>query len=174
MARVAAAIALLLTASPAIAQTPERILVMPFENVARDGRIFWLGEASAVLLTDDLNALGANAITRQERRQAFERLKVPPVASLTDATVIRIGQLVGAAAVVVGSLQMDGDALSVRARSIALDTGRVQVDVTERGPLHELFAIVDRIGPRIAPARRPVSADAGHPPIGVFEDFIKG
>ena len=69
---------------------------------------------------------------------------------------------------------MDGDALSVRARSIALDTGRVQVDVTERGPLHELFAIVDRIGPRIAPARRPVSADAGHPPIGVFEDFIKG
>ena len=27
-----------------------RILVMPFENVKREGRIFWLGEASAVLL----------------------------------------------------------------------------------------------------------------------------
>ena len=38
---------------------------MPFENVARDGRIFWLGEASAVLLTDDLNALGVGAITRE-------------------------------------------------------------------------------------------------------------
>ena len=37
---------------------------MPFENVTREGRIFWLGEASAVLLTDDLNALGAGAITR--------------------------------------------------------------------------------------------------------------
>src|SRR4029079_12420493 len=35
---------------------PARILVMPFENVARDARIFWLTEASAVLLTDDFNA----------------------------------------------------------------------------------------------------------------------
>ena len=53
---------------------------MPFENVTREGRLFWLTEASAVLLTDDLNALGAGAITRMERQQAFERLQVrrPP------------------------------------------------------------------------------------------------
>ena len=41
--------------------------------------------------------------------QAFERLQVPPAAALTDATVIRIGQLVGAARVVVGSLQLEDD-----------------------------------------------------------------
>src|SRR5437867_12926833 len=84
--------------APAATATAElsdqRILVMPFENVTRDSRIFWLGEASAVVLADDLNALGADAITREERRQAFERLQVPPAAALTDATVIRIGQLV--------------------------------------------------------------------------------
>ena len=68
---------------------------MPFDNVKREGRIFWLGEASAVLLADDLNALGVDAITREERRQAFERLQVPSAATLTDATIIRIGQLVG-------------------------------------------------------------------------------
>ena len=107
---------------------------MPFENVTREGRLFWLTEASAVLLTDDLNALGAGAITRIERQQAFERLQVPPVAVLTDATMIRIGQIVGAAQVVVGSLQAENDTVVVRARSIALDTGRVQADVTERGP----------------------------------------
>src|SRR6266478_4574947 len=118
------------------AQTPQqpRVLVMPFENVTREGRIFWLTEASAVLLADDLNALGASAITRKERQQAFERLQVPPVAALTDATVIRIGQLVGAAQVVVGSLQLEEGVLVVLARSITLDTGRVQVDVIERGP----------------------------------------
>src|SRR5204863_442668 len=128
-----------------------RILVMPFENLKREGRIFWLAEASAVLLTDDLNALGANAITRQERQQAFERLQVPLVAALTDATVIRIGQLVGAAEVVVGSIQLESDALVVRARSIALDTGRVQADVTDRGPLAELFRTFERIARRMAP-----------------------
>lgn len=153
----------------------QRTLVVPFDNIKREGRIFWLGEASAVLLTDDLNAVGANAITRQERQQAFERLQVPPVAALTDATVIRIGQLVGAARVVVGSLQMEGDVLVVRARSITLDTGRVLVDVTERGPLPELFTIFERIAHRIAPS--PVSSEkvAGQqPPVAVFEDFIKG
>jgi tetratricopeptide (TPR) repeat protein len=166
-----------LGAVPAYAQpVPTRILVMPFENVAREGRFFWLTEASAVLLTDDLNALGASAITRTERQQAFERLQVPPASVLTDATVIRIGQLVGAAQVVVGSLRMEDDTIVVRARSIALDTGRVAVDATERGPLPELFATFERIARRLAPASATSSADVEkqHPPVSVFEAFIKG
>lgn len=162
--------------SQAMSVVPARVLVMPFENVAREGRLFWLTEAAAVLLTDDLNALGAGAITREERQQAFERLQVPPAAALTDATVIRIGQVVGAAQVVVGSLQAENDTLVVRARSIALDTGRVQVDVTERVPLPELFAAFERIARRIAPpsAKSPAEIEAQHPPVTVFEAFIKG
>jgi len=173
-------LALILTACapPAWAQSPPptRILVMPFENVAREARIFWLTEASAVLLADDLNALGASAITRSERQQAFERLQVPPAAVLTDATIIRIGQLVGAAQVVVGSLQVENDALVVRARSIALDTGRVQTDVTDRGPLPELFTTFERIARRIAPPSSKSSDEVQgqHPPVAAFEDFIKG
>ena len=131
---------------------------MPFENVKRDGAIFWLGEASAVLLEDNLNALGLSAITRPERQQAFERLQVPPAAVLTDATVIRIAQLVGAAQVIVGSLQREDDGLVVRARSLALEAGRVQADVTERGPVTELFAIYDRIARRLAPSSTPAAS----------------
>ena len=171
-------IAATLLSAPALAQAPAptRTLVMPFENVTREGRIFWLTEAASVLLTDDLNALGAAAITRIERQQAFDRLQVPPVAALTDATVIRIGQLVGAARVVLGSLQLDGDVLVVRARSIALDTGRVQADVTDRGPLSELFATFERVARHIAPPSAQSSAEimALHPPVAVFEDYIKG
>jgi len=152
----------------------ERILVMPFENVKRDGSIFWLGEASAVLLADDLNALGANAITRTERLQAFERLQVPSVAVLTDATVIRIGQLVGAAQVIVGSLELDAGRLVVHARSIALEAGRVQSDVIERGPLPDLFAIFDRLARQVAPVSRPESVEPDRPPVAAFENLIKG
>lgn len=153
-----------------------RILVMPFENVTRESRIFWLGEASAVLLADDLNALGANAIAREERRQAFDRLQVPPVASLTDATVIRIAQLVGASQVIVGTLEMQGDALVVRARSIALEAGRVQETATENGPLPDLFGIFERIARQLtATAETAVAApDQSHPPIAAFENYIKG
>jgi len=171
---------------PARAQAPApsaRILVMPFENVTRDGRIFWLAEASAVLLADDLNALGANAITREERRQAFERLQVPPAAALSDATVIRIGQLVGASHVVVGTLALEttGGAatLVVHARDIALEPGKVAADVVERGTVPELFGIFSRVARRLAPqasiARAaPMDAELQHPPIAAFENFIKG
>lgn len=155
-----------------------RVLVMPFENVKRDASILWLGEASAVLLEDNLNALGLSAITRPERQQAFGRLQVPPAAVLTDATVIRIGQLVGAAQVIVGSLQREDDALVVRARSLALEAGRVQADVTERGPVADLFDIYDRVARRLAPS--PPAASIGgqaapeRPPVAAFESFVKG
>jgi len=152
-----------------------RILVMPFENVKREGRIFWLGEASAVLLTDDLLALGANAITRPERVAAFERLQVPPAAALSDATVIRIGQIVGAAQIILGSLELENETLIVRARSIALDTGRVRTDVTVRGPLQQLFDTFHQIARQIEPSAR--STDEllrRQPPIAVFENYIKG
>jgi len=173
-----AAALLTLVTVPAGAQSLQapRILVMPFENVTRDGRIFWLTEAAAVLMADDLNALGAAAITRAERQQAFDRLQVPPAAALTDATVIRIGELVGAAQVIVGSLQLDGETIVVRARSIALESGRIQTNATDRGPLPELFAIFERISRRIAPPSPKSSAEieGQHPPLAVFEDYIKG
>jgi tetratricopeptide (TPR) repeat protein len=156
--------------------TPPRILVMPFENVTRESRIVWLGEASAILVADDLNALGTSAITREERRRAFERLQVPSTAALSDATVIRIGQLVGASQVVVGSLELSNDTLVVRARSIQLEAGRIQADAVERGPVPELFAIFERVARRIAPASNASSEDVQrqHPPIAAFESYIKG
>src|SRR5262245_18890183 len=169
-----------LSASTAWAQaadaTSGRFLVVPFENVKHDGRIIWLGEAAAVLLADDLNAFGVNAITREERRQAFDVLQVPPTASLTDATVIRIGQIVGAAQVVMGTVQLNGDDLEVHARTIALESGRIQSDVRDRAPIADLFAIFERVSRHVM---SPSAAGAGgappaHPPVAAFENYIKG
>src|SRR5262245_46540084 len=99
MRRLAACLALwsaCLLPAGAFAQVPQRALVVPFENVSHDSKIVWIGEAAAILLADNLNVFGYDAITRDERLAAFEQLKVPPNASLTDATIIRIGQLVKA------------------------------------------------------------------------------
>jgi tetratricopeptide (TPR) repeat protein len=174
---LAIASTIVVPATLAAADEAGRILVMPFDNIKRDSKIIWMGEAASVLLTDDLAAAGASPITRAERQQAFERLQVPPAASLTDATVIRIGQLVGADRVVVGTLQLDGDALVVRARSIALEAGRVQADVTERGALADLYVTFERVAQRIAPntaTALSTEAEHRHPPVATFESYIKG
>ena len=89
-------------ASPLAAQvvvTGPTLVRAPLEG-GSDPRAAWLGEAVAMLLADDLNALGGNALTREERVRAFERLQVSSRATLTSATTIKIGQLVGASTVV--------------------------------------------------------------------------
>ena len=168
-------------AAPAAGQTVTapagaRQLVIPFENASKAPRAHWLTEASAVILTDDLRALGAAAIVRDDRLRAFDRLRVPPVATLSHATVIRLGQIVGAAHVVLGSVELDGDTLIVRARTIRLDVGRMSAEMVERGPLTDLFGVYARIARRIVP-ESPVTLDQmeqDHPSPAAFEQYIKG
>ncbi|MGE3177425.1 MAG: tetratricopeptide repeat protein, partial [Vicinamibacterales bacterium] len=170
--------ALLLAPGTAVAQPAPRprVLVMPLENVSRDGKIFWLSEAAAILLADDLNAMGVAAITRLERRKAFERLQVPPAAVLSDATVLRLGHFLGAASVVVGTLRLDGADLVVEARHIVLDSAKVRERATERGPLTDFYAIFERMARRFAPPGAPstVEIEPQHPPVAAFEQYIKG
>lgn len=153
-----------------------RYLVVPFENTNREGRLYWLSEGSAVVLTDDLAAVGTPAITREDRLRAFDRLHVPPVATLSHATVIRLGQLVGASHVVVGGFELENGRLTVRARAIRLDAGRMSAEVVERGTLEDIFGIYDRIARRLVPERKVDAEPAGqgYPPLAAFEQYIKG
>ena len=157
----------------------ERALVMPFENATRDPRLSWLGEASAVLLTEGLRGAGVDAMVRDERLRAFERLQVPPFAALSRATVIHIGQLVGAAEIVIGSVTAEGDVLAFSARRLRLWQGRLDPPVVARGKIQELFAILDRLAAGLASpsavseTERPAP---GPPPpsLAAFEAYIRG
>ena len=167
---------LVLVPAAAAAQNAQRQLVVPFENVSKEAQSYWLSEASASILTDDLIALGAPTITREDRVRAFDRLRVPASATLSHATVIRLAQLVGATTAIVGSVQVNGQDLIVRARSIRIDAGRMAPEIVESGPLAEIFAIYGRVAQRLVPASK-VTAEAmeqGHPPIAAFEQYIKG
>jgi len=150
-----------------------RFLVIPFENPAREARLYWLGEAAAILLADDLNALGRRAYTREERLDAFAEMQVPPVATLSHATVIRLGQVVGATHVVIGSFRLTGGQISVRAQNIRLDSGRMEHEILESGPLEDLFGIFDRVSRRLSGAAASQRSPA-RPSLPVFENYIKG
>ncbi|HEV8316001.1 MAG TPA: hypothetical protein VGQ10_01245 [Vicinamibacterales bacterium] len=159
-----------------LSEPASRYLVVPFENTNREGRLYWLSEGSAVVLTDDLIAVGTPAITREDRRRAFDRLHVPAVATLSHATVIRLGQLVGASHVVVGGFELDSGRLTVRARAIRLDAGRMSAEIVERGALEDIFGIYNRIARRLVPDSKVDVAQAGdaYPPLAAFEQYVKG
>jgi Flp pilus assembly protein TadD len=159
---------------PAVPALPApRILVVPFETPPRDGRSHWLGEAVAVLVADDINGRGLGAITRGSRERAYEQLHLPPNAVLSRATVIKVGEIVGAAQVIVGEVSVDGDALTVKARPIRIDVGRAEAEVVERGTLADLFAVVQKTARRLVPGGTDTSAGPA-PSLQAFEQYVKG
>ena len=152
-----------------------RVLVMPFETTTRDPRSYWLGEASSVILTDSLLGLGLPVMRRDERLHSFELLRVPVVSGLSQATIIRVGQVVGASQVIVGSFTLMGDTLTVHARAIQLDSGAAGPEINESGPLPTIFSIYDRLAVRLVPgASLTVPPEGTHPPLAAFEQYIKG
>ncbi len=136
----------------------------------------WLREGAAVLLTNDLEARGTSIITRAERLQAFQRLQVPPIAALSHATVIRVGQLLGAGSIVYGTIALTGDVLEVRTRAIRLDTGQIEAESVDRAPLDGLFDLFHRIAGRLSPDASGVlpAPSPERPPLAAFENYVKG
>src|SRR5688572_19469236 len=136
----------LVSASLLSARAPSpRILVMPFvvETTATGSAAAatrWLGEAASTLLEDELEAQGFGALSRDNRVAVFERLHLPMSSELTRATMIRVAELAGASEVVFGTVRFDAD-LSVRVRTIRLDTGQLLADVTDRAALADIFGL---------------------------------
>ncbi|HJR59457.1 MAG TPA: tetratricopeptide repeat protein [Vicinamibacterales bacterium] len=161
--------------APARAQSSaNRILVMPFDNPAREPRLHWIAEAASLLVADELNARGVPAIRRFERVNAFEQLHLPAAATLSRATVIKVGQLVGASEVIVGTVKLQGEELTLEAHGVRIDVGRVQPPVTERGPLKDVVLLFERLSARLA-SGAPLRADrSARPPIEAFEPYVKG
>jgi tetratricopeptide (TPR) repeat protein len=153
-----------------------RVLVMPFETATREARSYWLGEGSAVILSDSLVALGLPVMRRDERLHSFDLLRVPAITGLSHATIIRVGQVVGASQVIVGSFTLEGETLTVRARPILLDSGHSGPEIVESGALADIFDIYDRVALRLVPgsSAAAVQLEGSHPPIVAFEQFIKG
>jgi tetratricopeptide (TPR) repeat protein len=166
-----------LVASAAQAQAADGpFIVIPFDNPTQEARLAWMREGAAILLTDALSAAGAPVIEREERLQAFDRLQLPAHATLSRASTIRVGEALAASAVVSGTMLMDGDQLTVRARVVRLDSGRLLPEVVATGPLTDLFNVFGRLAQQIhnTPASPALTNDRFAPSPQVFELYVKG
>jgi bacteriochlorophyll 4-vinyl reductase len=171
-------------AAGAAAQAPAaggagRVLVMPFDNTSKQARLAWLSEGASILLTDRLEALGVDPMNRAERRRAFDRFQVPPLISLSRATVIRIGELVAAADVVVGAVGLDGETLVISARRIHLGSGRLTPESIVRGAPGDAAALVASLADQLWADEAPAGRAAGGRddrvvPMPAFELYVKG
>jgi tetratricopeptide (TPR) repeat protein len=157
----AALLGVLAAAALAAGQTapPPTIVVLPFDTPRQDTRLSWLSEGAALLLSEMLDAGGDPAAAREERLSAFERLQIPPLASLSRASSIKVGLTLGVTSVVIGGIESAstppraersagttaGADITVRARVIRLDSGRLLPEVRAAGPLGDLYGVFARL-----------------------------
>jgi Flp pilus assembly protein TadD len=179
------AVASLLVPGPAAARGDQpqmagdvRPLVLPFSVTVEaavpggEGAAFWLGEAAAILLADELSARGHPALSRSDRVEAFARLQLPLVTTLTRATMLRVAEVVGATELVVGEVRL-GTRMTVKARVIAVDAARQREEIVEEGSGTDIYAIFERVAARLMPGTARSDRRA-HLPINAFEQYVKG
>ena len=168
-----------LATPPGAAAEKPRVFVMPFEVDAPSVRTYWAGEGAAILVADELDELGADAVGRSERVHAFEELHLPVTATLTRATMIRVAEASGATAVVLGRVLMDERRLTLTARVLRLEGGGYLPDIVEQGSPQDLFALARTVAHRALAslsgaqgAARPWPRQA--PALEAFEYYVKG
>ncbi len=129
---------LILSPGPIRPSDPVKILVFPPENLSKISSLAWIGEGLAAALCSEMAVPGVNVIGRAERIQLVESADLPPRASLSRASMIRVGQIASANLVVMGTYSGTADKLRVILNAFDLRTMKLSGDVATDGPLAAL------------------------------------
>jgi tetratricopeptide (TPR) repeat protein len=171
------ALACLAAADGASAQSA-RVLVMPLDVEQPSARTAWLGEGTAIVIADYLAAAGVSTVAREERVDAFEDLRLPPAGTLTRATMIRVGEVIGASDLVVGRVALGPTGLTVHVRMLRLEAGTFLPEASERGSASDFFRVVQAAARRLAESANfrsvPVAPAAAAQGLEAFERYVKG
>ena len=132
-----------LLASPLVAADKlRRIAVMDFENASREKSLDWLGGGIAETLTTELSRIPDFSLVERSRlNDALKELKFERTQFVDPAGAQKMGKLLGAQSIVVGSYQRFEDNLRILARLVDVETGLVKAPTRVDGPYKQLFAL---------------------------------
>ena len=124
----------LLSCSSTLAQL-QTIVVLPFANQSKDAGLQWMGESFAEGLEDRLKWPKLNALGRDERLLAFDRIGIPYSSGLSQASLIKIGQELDADILVLGNFDSDGTQLKATTSVLDLRKNVLKARLEEKVPL---------------------------------------
>jgi tetratricopeptide (TPR) repeat protein/TolB-like protein len=157
-------------------------LVFPFENVAAQARLDWIGEGLEELTIQRLSAAGQQVYSRRGRLDDMDRYGLPASAKLSRATMLHIAQDLDADFVVYGNFTSDGKDFTVNARVMRVSPTALLPVVHESGALASLMDLHTRLVWRLLgtwdakfPVSLPEFAKLQRPlQLAAFEQYIRG
>ena len=139
------------------------VAVFPFANAAGIGELENLGEAMAALLQAHLATVqGVTVVSRENVGAVLEELRLGLAGVLDEATVKRVGQMLGADLFVMGSVVESGGRLRAVARVVDARSGVLLQAPTAEGPRDRpqeveqrlLDGLLPALGLSLSPAQR--------------------
>jgi tetratricopeptide (TPR) repeat protein len=95
--------ALYVSLQPLMADTS---VVLPLFNYTKSPSLDWIGESVAERVRESLASEGLLLASREDRTEVYHRLSIKPNATLTRATILKIGQSLDASYVIFGQFAL--------------------------------------------------------------------
>lgn len=129
--------------SPANAET---IAILPFANstspaVPNAAGMDWIGAGIAESVREALAARGVEVLTRDEVAEGYAFLRLRPLAELTQASILKLGETLKADHVLHGTFSYAQGSLTIRGRILHRPTLEQTAPLEEFGPLEALPAL---------------------------------
>lgn len=139
-------------ASAADSKAPVRAIILPFKNLSANVEDNWLGESFSETLTMGLAPLRSlQLVERSQISNIMKEQAFSQTGFVDDQSAPQMGKLVGAKIVVLGSYQKVGTELSINARFVDVETGKIDATVTAQvqGPYSDLFKLQKKLADQL-------------------------
>jgi len=129
------------------------VAVMDFENVTKDEKIDWLKLGiSETIISDLKNINSINVVERMQLAKVMQEQALGQTGIIDEASAVKVGNILGADLLVLGSFQKAKNNLRITARLVEAESGKVQETVKATGPMDDVFSLQDQIVLKIASA----------------------
>ena len=159
------------------------IAVLTFKNISGDATLDWLGVGFAESLSTKLsNVSGIQLVERTQLEKALKELKLADTAIVEASTAGKIGKVIGAKFVVVGSFQKAGESIKADARRVEVETSVASSGVEATGKFDQVFDVqsdlaiklVATFGKTVTEAEKQVMAKPETTSVTAYELNAKG
>jgi Tfp pilus assembly protein PilF/TolB-like protein len=127
---------LLLSLASSLAQSAT-LLILPFQNNSSYEDLNWIGTSIAETLYAELGSRGEIVLDRATLLEGFHRLTLRPDARFTKATIIKLGQTLGADYVIFGDydIHLTAGETKLRKSDIAITSHLIDLRKFREGPV---------------------------------------
>ncbi len=121
------------------------ILVYPFEYNG-DSKYSWISSGLTDTVISDLGRIkGINVFSDDDRKRTIKEMELGMTGLFNESTVVKVGNVMGANIIFLGSLQVAGDKIRVNAKLVNVETSKIEKTIKIDGTMDQIFELQDKV-----------------------------